>query len=169
MTLTKTSIRTLAVTALVTPALFLGPAAGADSVAHKDPKGDSPKSIDIVRWKANNGKKAVTFTLRFRSLKLRKLQGFGGLVRPKGTSEDYAIAFRRAKAGAKLKPAAAHGDDRITCKRTRFKRRGDVLRLRVPQKCFGKDAGALRLGVIAVSLDNKLEDSEKLSKFVKRG
>ncbi|MGH3360314.1 MAG: hypothetical protein ACRDO7_16050 [Nocardioidaceae bacterium] len=166
----RTTLRTVAVTVLVTPALLLGPAADADSIKKKDPKGDAPHAIDVTGFKANNGKRRIMFQIKGR-FDLMKLQSLAGIARPKGKSKPtfYLMIFRHKRS----EPGSLYFAKNNTYKRCRgmdsLHAKGDWIRFYAPQRCFGKHAGTMRFSFGTTSFKGKKVDTRRFTKPVGRG
>lgn len=177
MTAKKAARRTAVVTALVTPALLLGPAADADAIRKKDPRGDAPKGVDITGWAAKNGDKRIRFWFTGR-ISLRKLQTVAGIAQPRKKPRVYYLVM--INRDSKWEPGSisvARLNSRtnktryLTCKgKKAHHAQGRWMSVSAPQKCFGRHAGKMRLGIATSAFKSKKwDDTTKRTKWIRRG
>lgn len=112
--------------------------AGAATGVRADPRGDAPAAIDLTRLRVVTAPGVVRFALSVRQLRSRGTFVVG-MYEPNGTGAIEFVVTRRA-GQTRVRTRLTDFDDTFPARcpgvRARWDAKGDVIRVRGPEKCL---------------------------------
>jgi hypothetical protein len=176
-------IRTAAVALAATGLVLAGGAATAATKSAKDKSGDAAQVADITRVTVDNGDDVLSIKVKLAKAKAGRTDLVATLTTPTEGGTTYVARTvvlpakgnsHAKKIGATLETVAGEGTEPtpVECdgiKATLSSGRQGQSSIRIPQACFGDDAGTLLVDVATATPAGEIADEVPVTLRVKQG